>query len=69
MNSNHPPASIWGPICDRKQGNNYCWPKVLPRLTDTIYVSCSFYFGHAPALAKYVELDSKQNIGDLFMKW
>ena len=26
MNNNRPPASTWEPICDGKQGNNYCWP-------------------------------------------
>ena len=28
MNNNRPPASIWEPICDGKQGNYYCWPKI-----------------------------------------
>ena len=29
MNNNHPPASIWEPICDGKQGNYYCWPYAI----------------------------------------
>ena len=54
MNNNRPPASIWQPICDGKQGNYYYWPKrhyILERVR---------------VLADSIEKSSRQSSEDMF---
>ena len=51
------------------QANNLHLCAAVENNITYIVIVCSFYFGHAPALAKSNQQDSKKIGGDLFLQW